>query len=315
MSDYRLVKYDSAKQAIATCERVDEAKDWSDKAAALAAYARQANDPVLEATARRLRARAFRRMGQISAGLDKASGGDRTKSSTTGTFAVGKQQVLSAAGVSKSTSHRTEKVAAIPDDEFEDILVSDKPPSIIALVNRRKTEKTAPKPLPSETLYGVIYADPPWRYDHSITKSREIENQYPTMTVEEICALPIVDMCAKDSVLFLWSTSPKLAESLQVVQSWGFTYKTCMVWVKDKIGMGYYARQRHELLLIATRGKPGTPAVEDRPDSVIDAPRGRHSQKPLQARETIERMYPNHKRVELFARQMSAGWDSWGNEV
>ena len=162
--------------------------------------------------------------------------------------------------------------------------------------------------------YPVIYADPPWRYDVVESESRAIENHYPTMSNEDIYALPIQSLCTDDAVLFLWATSPKLVEAIQVVAAWGFTYKTCMVWVKDKIGMGYYARQQHELLLIATRGAPPTPAPADRPSSVITATRGEHSAKPDEFYAVIERMYPALPKVELFCRSPRDGWSAWGNQ-
>jgi len=162
--------------------------------------------------------------------------------------------------------------------------------------------------------YPVIYADPPWRYDVVESESRAIENHYPTMSNEDIYALPIQPLCTDDAVLFLWATSPKLAEAMQVVAAWGFNYKTCMVWVKDKIGMGYYARQQHELLLIATRGAPPTPAPADRPSSVVNATRDAHSAKPTEFYELIERMYPGLPKIELFCRSPRDGWSAWGNQ-
>src|SRR3990170_4080212 len=96
--------------------------------------------------------------------------------------------------------------------------------------------------------YDIIYADPPWRYEHPISNSRRIENQYPTMSLNEIKALNIP---TKDnSVLFLWATAPKLEESLEVVKAWGFTYRTHLIWDKRTIGMGYWFRNQHELLLV-----------------------------------------------------------------
>jgi N6-adenosine-specific RNA methylase IME4/ParB-like chromosome segregation protein Spo0J len=162
--------------------------------------------------------------------------------------------------------------------------------------------------------YPVIFADPPWRYDYAETDNRVIENQYPTMVIEDICALPVASIATDDCVLFLWATSPKLIEALDVVKAWGFTYKTCMVWAKDKIGMGYYARQQHELLLIATRGAPPTPAPADRPSSVITAARGEHSAKPDEFYAVIERMYPALPKIELFCRSPRDGWSAWGNQ-
>ena len=160
--------------------------------------------------------------------------------------------------------------------------------------------------------WSVIYADPPWRYEDA-EPTRAIENHYPTMTHEEFCNLTIP--AADDSVLFMWATSPKLTEALAVMDAWGFTYRTSMVWVKDRIGMGYYARQRHEFLLIGKRGNLPVPEPPDRPDSVIEAPLGRHSEKPSIVAETIANMYPHLPKVELFSRQARLGWDAWGNEA
>ena len=185
-------------------------------------------------------------------------------------------------------------------------------------VQKRERAEIRKNPPPIQTNGGtfqVLYADPPWRYDFSKSDSRGIENQYPTLSVEDICALDVPALCEPDCVLFLWATSPKLPQAMAVMEAWGFTYKTCMVWVKDKIGMGYYARQRHELLLIGTKGKPPVPFPEDRPDSVIEAPRGRHSEKPPRCYEIIEAMYPNGSRIELFARTARDTWSAWGNET
>jgi N6-adenosine-specific RNA methylase IME4/ParB-like chromosome segregation protein Spo0J len=160
----------------------------------------------------------------------------------------------------------------------------------------------------------VLLADPPWRYEHTESESRAIENQYPTMSLDEICELPIQDVCTEDVILFLWATSPKLAEAMQVLEAWGFTYRTCAVWDKEKIGMGYYFRQQHELLLVAAKGHPPTPAPSDRVSSVVRSPRLKHSQKPEVVYEIIEAMYPNLPKLELFARNNRDNWSAWGNE-
>lgn len=163
--------------------------------------------------------------------------------------------------------------------------------------------------------YPVVYADPPWRYEHSVSSSRDIENQYPTMELADICALPVGDIALDDAVLFMWATNPKLEEALQVIEAWGFRYRTNMVWVKDRIGMGYYARQKHELLLIATRGELPTPEPSSRPPSVIEGPRTEHSRKPPEVYCIIDQMYPDLPKIELFARTNPEGWDTWGNQV
>lgn len=166
------------------------------------------------------------------------------------------------------------------------------------------------------STYPVIYADPPWQYEHTKTENRAIENHYPTMTLQEICDLPVSSIAGDDAVLFLWTTSPKLAESMQVISAWGFVYRTCIVWDKCRIGMGYYARQQHELLLIAARGALPVPEPSNRPASVIRIERDQeHSVKPVEFYEVIERMYPEYGKVELFARNRRDGWDAWGNQA
>ena len=177
-------------------------------------------------------------------------------------------------------------------------------------------------PAPKDTLplpdakYLVIYADPPWQYDFSLSDSRKIENQYPTMKIEDICNLPIANIEGDDCVLLMWATSPKLIEAMRVIEAWGFIYKTCAVWVKDKIGMGYYFRQQHELLLVATKGNPPMPAPECRVSSVIQAPRLEHSAKPESVYSIIDGMYPDTQKIELFARSNGRkGWTAWGNQL
>jgi ParB/RepB/Spo0J family partition protein len=176
------------------------------------------------------------------------------------------------------------------------------------MVKRAEVQEN-PSPIP-QGLFNVIYADPPWQYDLSLRGSPE--EHYPVMATETICDLVVP--AAKDSVLFLWATNPKLEEALQVMKAWGFTYKTNLVWVKDKFGNGYYFRGQHELLLLGIKGKPPVPLEADRPPSVLNAPRRKHSQKPEEVYELIEKMYPNGKYLELFARAKRLGWEAWGNE-
>lgn len=163
-------------------------------------------------------------------------------------------------------------------------------------------------------VFPVIYADPPWQYEHIETLNRAIENHYPTMELGKICAMPVHKLAAKDCVLFLWATSPKLFEAMTVLHCWGFSYRTCMVWDKEKIGMGYYFRQQHELLLVATRGVLPVPLPENRPSSVLRSPRSKHSEKPEEVYELIEAMYPEYRKIELFSRNARQGWLGWGNQ-
>ena len=168
----------------------------------------------------------------------------------------------------------------------------------------------------SEYKFDVIYADPPWKYDFSKSKSRAIENHYPTMALNEICDLFKRDnpcQIADDAVLFLWVPAPKLPEGLEVMRAWGFEYKSCWIWVKDKIGMGYYLRNKHETILLGTKGERTIP--EEYGDIVFAARRKKHSAKPRVVYRIIEDMYPDAKRIELFARDKREGWAAWGNEA
>jgi len=161
--------------------------------------------------------------------------------------------------------------------------------------------------------YDLILADPAWEYDFSRSNSRRIDNQYLPSTLADMKRLKVP--AADNAVLFMWATSPKIREALELIRAWGFEYKTCMVWVKDKIGMGYYARQKHELLFIAGKGSLQLPDEDKRPESVFFADRRNHSEKPELAYEIIERMFPTYKKLEMFARNERLGWDSWGDEV
>jgi len=133
------------------------------------------------------------------------------------------------------------------------------------------------------------------------------------MTVPEICALniPIED----NAVLYLWATAPKLLEALQVMEAWGFKYKTQAIWDKCHIGMGYWFRGQHEILMVGTKGKFSPPTQEHRISSIFKTPRTKHSKKPDEFRDMIKLWFPNKSRLELFSRDKFDGWDSWGNEI
>jgi N6-adenosine-specific RNA methylase IME4 len=252
-----------------------------------------------------------------------AGGGDKTSTAAKSGFIKfdkpapvnTQKEIAKAAGVSTGTAAMVDFVEKRSPELYGKIASGEinvnKAYREVKQVETREERKSQQIP---DGKYTLIYADPPWRYDFAQSESREIENQYPTMEIDDICKLPINNLAAENCILFLWGTNPKLREALRVVEAWGFEYKTNMVWVKDKIGMGYYARQKHEFLLIATKGNPGTPEPKDRPESVIFADREKHSKKPLEVYDMLEAMYPDAKRIELFSRLAREGWSAWGNE-
>lgn len=163
--------------------------------------------------------------------------------------------------------------------------------------------------------YAVVYADPPWTYSNQAVDTRRIDNHYPTMTLEEICALPVPQITHKAAILFLWVPAPLVPDGGKVMEAWGFTYRTQFVWDKERPGMGYYLRGQHECLFIGVKGDMPPPPTSARVPSVIRSRRRGHSQKPDTAYEIIESMYPQLPKIELFARTRREGWDAWGNEA
>lgn len=332
MIEHQLIRYDAACRALAAAKSVDEALKIRDTSEALRAYAKQAKNKVLEIDAAEIRIRAERRVGELirdqksSVGLSKGGGiGSNQHKRATGAKKEPVAPTLAAAGIDKKLSSRAQKLAAVPAAQFDGMLgewrdrigkeTERVTTNLLREGEREQTRDARPsKPLPVG-CFRLLYADPPWRYEHIETESRAIENQYPTMTLEDLCDLVVP--AADDAVLFLWATSPKLAEAIQVVDRWGFNYRTCAVWDKERIGMGYYFRQQHELLLVAARGALPVPAPSVRPSSVIRERRGRHSDKPDRVYEILEAMYPTftaRDRVELFGRRARPHWTTWGNE-
>lgn len=181
----------------------------------------------------------------------------------------------------------------------------------------RRDRQEAPE-LPTGK-YRIIYADPPWKYGNDGViggndNYGHVSRHYPSMSIEELCALPVSELADDNAVLFIWVTSPLLEESFDVIHSWGFKYKTSFVWDKVKHNFGHYNSVRHELLLICTRGSC-TPDNLELFDSVQVIERTDvHSQKPVEFRNIIDTIYTRGKRIELFAREAFSGWETWGNE-
>ncbi len=173
--------------------------------------------------------------------------------------------------------------------------------------------------------YNIIYADPPWKYKVWSKKGngRSAESHYKTLALKDIINMKdfINDISANNCVLFIWITYPCLKEAINVIEEWGFTYKTCgFAWVKRNIkanswfwGMGYWTRANSELCLIATKGK--IKRISRKVHQIIETPIEEHSKKPAIVRDKIVELMGDLPRIELFAREKTDGWDVWGNEV
>jgi N6-adenosine-specific RNA methylase IME4 len=182
---------------------------------------------------------------------------------------------------------------------------------------KKEAASMIPVILPPSGKYKIIYADPPWSYNdkQNTEKLGGAEKHYPTMTIQELCDLPIKDLADENAVLFFWVTSPLLEECFEIINAWGFKYKTSFVWDKVKHNMGHYNSVRHELLLICTKGSC-TPENVKLFDSVVTEEKTEHSKKPETFRQIIDTLYPSGKRIELFARGVTAeNWETWGNEA
>jgi N6-adenosine-specific RNA methylase IME4 len=182
--------------------------------------------------------------------------------------------------------------------------------------------------------FGAILADPPWTFTgfssgkpDGTPWSRSVQNHYSTLSTEQIRELPISEITADDCILFIWIVWPALPDAMRVIDSWGFTYKTCaFAWLKAnanqvemfrddydaQVGLGYWTRANSEVCLLATRGKPKRLNADVRQG--IIAPRREHSRKPDGIHERIERLVAGPY-LELFARQQRPGWTVWGNET
>lgn len=173
--------------------------------------------------------------------------------------------------------------------------------------------------------YNIIYADPPWTYRcwyQSEDIKRNAADHYKVMAMDELKQLPVNNIAADDCVLLMWVTYPCLTMGLDLMESWGFTYKTvAFTWVKRNkksdtwfFGLGNYTRANAEIVLLGTKGKP-LPRLSRSVRQICDARIREHSQKPDEIRDRIVTLFGDLPRIELFARTQTPGWDTWGDEM
>jgi N6-adenosine-specific RNA methylase IME4 len=173
--------------------------------------------------------------------------------------------------------------------------------------------------------FSIIYADPPWKYNNRANHKTRFRGgacgHYQLMSMPEIAALPIGDIAAENSALFMWCTFPYLDEQIRLFEHWGFKYRTsAFTWIKTNpgtrepfFGVGYYTKSNAEVCLLGVRGR--MKPISNEVSSVVISPRREHSRKPDEVRQRIVQLFGDLSRVELFARQNAPGWAGAGNGV
>lgn len=330
----QLVRYEAMRVAIAAAASVDEAKDIADKATALAAYARQANDPELERQVAEIRVRAKRRIGQLTAALPDAPVGRRKSDPTVDPIPSKYKLAMDSAKLSRAEVIRCEQLADIDDAVFERYLAEKQAEGVpVSIRDVMKAVKQAAKKadvvehieafdgctvaeldslIAAGQRFGCIYADPPWLYDNQATRA-STGNHYNGMTVEDLCGLPIGQLAEKDAHLHLWVTNAFLFDAPRIFAAWGFEFRSTFVWVKPQMGIGNYWRNSHEILLTAIRGD----ARRFNARNLVswgEFDRAQHSAKPEQIRDMIQRA-SDGPYLELFGRRKTDGWTVWGNQI
>ena len=174
--------------------------------------------------------------------------------------------------------------------------------------------------LTSATPFGgfdIVVADPPWRFasNSKAKPGRNAMRHYDCMPTGEIASMPVPAICAKHALLFLWATSPMLPQALEVMEAWGFKYISSAVWVKKRLGTGYWFRNRHEFVLLGKRGKFPRGAKAPFLTSIVAGEFRGHSRKPDWLQDEVDRNWPTQAKLEMFARQARLGWSSHGNQL
>jgi N6-adenosine-specific RNA methylase IME4 len=315
---------------LAVAKSIREVKNIADQAEAAKVLCRKANlgfECVQEAA--EIAACAQRKAGEMLSAMEKQRPGEyqRLHDATVAPS-------LSDLGIEKTQSHRWQRIASLPEEVFHDYIERCKAngseitssglcklaKKTTATSNIIEIESGAEgvvdnfdAVLASGEAFATIYADPPWRYGNQATRA-STDNHYQTMTVEDIAAIPVAKVVEPKALLFLWTTNGFLFESKQVIDAWGFEFKSAVVWVKPQMGIGNYVRNAHEYLLICSRGGARTAPAGRSQISWISAKRGKHSSKPAVFRDLVERLsIPN--RLEMFGRETVPGWTVFGNQV
>jgi len=282
-----------------------ELREMGDRAEALRMYAKRADDT--GEVARffcGIALRVMYRMGELLGEMPKNPGGRSTADR------------LSEVGIPHHQSSRCQRLASIPRPLFEDFLrtAPELTKSGALKLAKRATVSAVPAdqpaPASAEGTYPTIVIDPPWRYDNVATRGAA-EDHYPTMSLEELAELELP--AADDAHIYLWVTNGFIREGFDLLDAWGFTYKTTLTWCKPQIGMGNWFRNSTEHVLFGVRGK--LPTQRNDVPTWFLANRTKHSAKPESFYDLVESCSPSPW-FEMFARRKRLGdWHVWGNEA
>jgi N6-adenosine-specific RNA methylase IME4 len=310
MSENSLVIFTRASQMLAQADTIQKAHELKDLALTAAEWAKRKGmgEEAIQ-YARSYALEAERKMGEMLRATERhPPGPDRLRRVTD------PPPTLADLGVTKRESAEAQRLADLPVEVFEEVRAGKKTRTAAKREARRDAVTRTVQELPA-AKYRVLYADPPWEYGNGLADGYgPTRFHYPPLSIADLCALPVAELAEENAVLFLWVTSPQLAECWPVIKAWGFTYKASFVWDKIKHNFGHYNSVRHELLLVCTRGSC-LPDEAKLHDSVVSIERAGHSEKPAAFRRMIEGMYQHGKCLELFARTEAAGrWETWGNE-
>ena len=321
MTDRVLANITQADRLLAEAQTVGDAIGVADIAESARIFAKRANMALpLINKATEIKLRAERKAGDLLRSMDKAKN----------RFSSGDS--LASLGITGKQSSRWQRTAVVPEEKFtayvehanetrREITTS----GLLKLANA-EAPKNGAKTAHGETgictdlseltksgeKFGTIYADPPWRYQNQGTRASTGNHYAGDMSVEEICAMPIGELCADKCHLHLWTTNAFLFECPKIFAAWGFTFKSSFVWVKPQMGIGNYWRNSHEIMLLAVKG--GQTALNRGQMSWIECSRGKHSAKPDAARHQIEKLSPGPF-LELFGRKKVEGWTVFGNQI
>ena len=328
MKDAVIVKLDGATRMLAEAKTMQQAKQIMDMADAAKVYAkRQKLGEEAVGYANSIKIEAMRRLGEIWAEAPKNKGANGRK--FTGTKLVPVKDTtptLLELGINKKVASVSQRLAKLPKREFEQVRdgIVGMAEALSAAKRNKMREQVASVYGPhaqgrffsdlakfKTSKYGCIYVDPPWRYSNQGTRGAT-DNHYETMSVDELCKMPVGDLAADRCHLHLWVTNGFLFEAPKIFEAWGFEFKSSFVWVKPQMGMGNYWRNSHEILLLGVRG--GLTAGNRGLMSWVKANRREHSQKPDCVRDFVTKLSPGPY-LELFGRQQVAGWDVFGNQI